>query len=121
MNLEKQVDFMFLMRLRKGRDALGHKSQCIILPQNRKWTEMQLESLLRMSHYLSSLYRFWPVNCVFWPIESLNMAVPPFLWPINCLKIGGHDELLSGPAVYALHVKKHCLILKGSRIILATE
>ena len=54
-----------------------------------------------MSHYACSLCRFWPVNCIFWPIKTL--AIPPLLWPVNCIKIGEHVALLSDPTVYSLY------------------
>ena len=46
--------------------------------QNRKWTERSLESeplkfmSPRMSQYACSLCRLWPVNCIFWPMETLD-------------------------------------------------
>ena len=43
-----------------------------------------------MTHYGCSLCRFWPVNCIFWPIETLHeLAVPPLFWPVNCIKNRG--------------------------------
>ena len=30
------------------------------------------------------------------------LTVPPLLWPVNCIKIGGHVEQPSGPAVHPL-------------------
>ena len=30
-------------------------------------------------------------------------TVPPLLWPVNCIKIGEHVALLSGPTVYSLY------------------
>ena len=32
-----------------------------------------------------------------------ELAVPPLFWPDNCIKIGGHVALLSGPTVYTLY------------------
>ena len=31
------------------------------------------------------------------------LAIPPLFWPVNCIKIGGHVALLSGPTVYSLY------------------
>ena len=36
------------------------------------------------------------------------MAAPPLFWPVNCLKIGGHVALPSGPTGYTLY----CSIMK---------
>ena len=35
--------------------------------------------------------------------RNAGLAIPPLLWPINCIKIGGHVALLSGPTVYSLY------------------
>ena len=35
-------------------------------------------------------------------IAIAELAVPPLLWPLNCLKIRGHVVLLSGPSGYSL-------------------
>ena len=32
--------------------------------------------------------------------RNAELAVPQFFWPVNCIEIGGHVELLSAPAVY---------------------
>ena len=29
--------------------------------------------------------------------RDAELAVPPLFWPVNCIKIGGHVALLSGP------------------------
>ena len=33
--------------------------------------------------------------------RNVELAVPLLLWPVNCIKIGGHVALLSGPTVYS--------------------
>ena len=35
--------------------------------------------------------------------RNAGLAIPPLLWPVNCIKIGGHVALLSGPTVYSLY------------------
>ena len=35
--------------------------------------------------------------------RNAGLATPPLLWPVNCIKIGGHVALLSGPTVYSLY------------------
>ena len=35
--------------------------------------------------------------------RNAELAVPPLLWPVNCIKIGGHVALLCGPTVYSLY------------------
>ena len=35
--------------------------------------------------------------------RNAELAVLPLLWPVNCIKIGGHVALLSGPTVYSLY------------------
>ena len=35
--------------------------------------------------------------------KNAELAVPPLLWPVNCIKIGGRVVLLSDPTVYSLH------------------
>ena len=35
--------------------------------------------------------------------RNAELAVPPLFWPVNCIKIGGHVALLSGPTVYSLY------------------
>ena len=36
--------------------------------------------------------------------RNAELAVPPLFWPDNCIKIGGHVALLSGPTVYTYTV-----------------
>ena len=40
--------------------------------------------------------------------RNAELAVPPSFWPVNCIKIGGHVALLSGPTVYTLY----CAVLE---------
>ena len=47
------------------------------------------------THYACSLFRLWPVNCLFLTNRNAELAVPPLFWPVNCMKIGGHVVLLS--------------------------
>ena len=35
--------------------------------------------------------------------RNAGLAIPPLFWPVNCIKIGGHVALLSGPTVYSLY------------------
>ena len=35
--------------------------------------------------------------------RNAGLAIPPLFWPVNCIKIGGHVALLSGPTVYLLY------------------
>ena len=35
--------------------------------------------------------------------RNAELAFPPLFWPDNCIKIGGHVALLSGPTVYTLY------------------
>ena len=34
--------------------------------------------------------------------RNAELAIPPLFWPVNCIKIGEHVALLSGPTVYYL-------------------
>ena len=36
--------------------------------------------------------------------RNAEQAVPPLFWPVNCIKIGRHVALLSGPSVYVYSV-----------------
>ena len=57
----------------------------------------------RMSHYACSLCRCWPVNCIFWHIETLDWLFRHYSGQsCNCIKIGGHVALLSGPTVFPM-------------------
>ena len=38
--------------------------------------------------------------------RNAGLAIPPLFWPVNCIKIGGHVVLLSGPTVYSLYCGK---------------
>ena len=31
------------------------------------------------------------------------LAIPPLFWPVNCIKVGEHAALLSGPTVHSLY------------------
>ena len=35
--------------------------------------------------------------------RNAELAVPPLFWPDNCIKVGGHVAMLSGPTVYTLY------------------
>ena len=35
--------------------------------------------------------------------RNAGLAIPPLFWPVNCIKLGGHVLLLSGPTVYSLY------------------
>ena len=35
--------------------------------------------------------------------RNAGLAIPPLFWPVNCIKIGGHVALLSGPTVDSLY------------------
>ena len=34
--------------------------------------------------------------------RNTGLAIPPLFWPGNCIKVGGHAVLLSGPTVHSL-------------------
>ena len=46
--------------------------------------------------------------------RNVELAIPPLFWPVNCIKIGGHVALLSGPTVYALYCANFVQLLKIS-------
>ena len=56
-----------------------------------------------------------------WPFlanRNAELAVPPLFWPVNCIKIGGHVALLSGPTVYSLYCDSRLhLNAKGSAFL----
>ena len=33
--------------------------------------------------------------------RNAGLAIPPLFWQVNCIKIGGHVALLSGPTVHS--------------------
>ena len=35
--------------------------------------------------------------------RNAGLAILPLLWPVNCIKIGGHVALLSDPTVHSLY------------------
>ena len=35
--------------------------------------------------------------------RNAGLANPLLLWPVNCIKIGGHVALLSGPTFHSLY------------------
>ena len=43
--------------------------------------------------------------------RNAELAVPPLFWPDNCIKIGGHVALLSGPTVYTVIVSMNFQLL----------
>ena len=49
--------------------------------------------------------------------RNVELAVPPLLWPDNCIKIGGHVALLSGPTVYTLYCAGGPLVQQGFSFI----
>ena len=49
--------------------------------------------------------------------KNAELAAPPLFWPVNCIKIGGHVELLSGPTVYPLYCGSQFTLLAGPYIM----
>ena len=50
--------------------------------------------------------------------SNAGLAIPPLFLPVNCIKIGGHVVLLSGPTVYSLYCAKGVgLIPAGGPIV----
>ena len=43
--------------------------------------------------------------------RNARLDIPPLFWPVNCIKIGGHVALLSGPTVYFLYCDISVLII----------
>ena len=50
--------------------------------------------------------------------RNVELAVPPLLWPVNCIKIGRHVVLLSGPTVYSqtMIVSNHAWIIQSCEL-----
>ena len=49
--------------------------------------------------------------------RNAELAVPPLLWPVNCIKIGGHVALLSGLTAYSLYCGKGLLSMEQSALV----
>ena len=41
--------------------------------------------------------------------RNVELAVPPLLWPVKFIKIGGHVELLSCSTVYSLYCGRNVM------------
>ena len=73
--------------------------------QNRKHTEGSLQSdcVVCVPTYVE-LHMFIMQVLVsqlhFQANRNAELAIPPLFWPVNCIKIEGYFELLSGPAVH---------------------
>ena len=91
---------------------------------NRKATrvgtfEVCVSTHVSLRMFIISLCRFWSGNILasqlpFLANRNAELAVPPLVWPVNCIKIGGHVVLLSGPTVYTLYCA-HGLSSKSSK------
>ena len=46
--------------------------------------------------------------------RNAGLAIPPLFWPVNCIKIGGHVPLLSGPTAHSLC----CVVDSGCGVLL---
>ena len=60
---------------------------------------------LRMFHYacfITHVYYAGSGQLHFLAKRNAGIAIPPLLWPVNCIKIGKHVVLLSGPTVHSL-------------------
>ena len=44
--------------------------------------------------------------------RNARLAIPPLFWPVNCIKIGGHVAMLSGPTVYSLYCGRDKIAVK---------
>ena len=49
--------------------------------------------------------------------RNAELAVPPLFWPDNCIKIGGHVALLSGPTVYTVNIVYEATVTAEDRSI----
>ena len=54
--------------------------------------------------------------------RNAGLAIPPLFWPVNCIKIGEHVALLSGPTVHSLYCDTvlHCTEYK-EKICLSSQ
>ena len=48
--------------------------------------------------------------------RNAELATPSLFWPVNCIKIGRHVALQSGPSVYSIYCDKTITI--GNRSVL---
>ena len=48
--------------------------------------------------------------------RNAGLAIPPLLWPVNCIKIGGHVALLGGSIVHSLYGVFETLRLVNFRV-----
>ena len=44
--------------------------------------------------------------------RNAGLAIPPLFWPVDCIKIGGHVVLVSGPTVYSLYCARMLIGLR---------
>ena len=54
-------------------------------------------------HYACSLCVFLASQLPFPANRNAELAFLPLFWPVNCIKIGGHVALPSGPTGYLLY------------------
>ena len=43
--------------------------------------------------------------------RNTELADLPLLWPVNCIKVGGHVAQLSGPTLYSLNCALTCTVM----------
>ena len=70
----------------------GHSSRNL-------WSLCLHACLITHVHYAGS-----GLSIAFSANRNAEQAVPPLFWPVNCIKIGRHVALLSGPSVYIYSV-----------------
>ena len=49
--------------------------------------------------------------------RNTELAVPLLFWQVNCIKIGGHVALLSGPTVYSINCAPTAFTFYGKYIV----
>ena len=57
----------------------------------------------RMSHYTMFIMQVLASQLHFLANTNAGLAILPLLWPVNCIKMGEHVALLSGPTVHSLY------------------
>ena len=105
--------FLFALSIRA---TLHHRTEI-----NRKTTRVGTFEVCVSTHVSLRMFimQVLASQLPFLANRNAELAVPPLFWPVNCIKIGGHVALLSGPTVYTLYCvcTLNCNLSRSVRVV----
>ena len=99
-NIRAGCPDIFMSMVSSQNEQKGHSSRTfeVSVPTHVALRMLIMQDLASQLHFLAN--------------KNAGLAILPLLWPVNCIKIGGHVALLSGPIVHS----PYCGIVEDHKI-----